>query len=525
MIAIPQIGVRVIELADQADEQAQLTAFRALQEVEYAELDRVYSPADVTPNDTWYFGQWHLSKIGAPAAWTMTTGSANVVIAICDTGVDPAHPDLVTKLLPGWNAFAGNTDTHDVTGHGTSVAGVAAAASNNGIGVASVAGGCPILPIRISDASGLAASSIIASGIVWAADHGARVVNVSYYGVNGDATVSSAAQYLRARGGIVITAAGNDGLLYSASDNPYLLCVGATGSNDVLATFSSRGNYVDVVAPGAGIFTTGMGGLYVSGTGTSFSAPIVAGVAALVISAAPSLTGNQVQDVLKQTTDDLGTVGQDTSYGTGRINAYRAVTTALSMVGSGNDTTKPSVGISSPVSGASVSGSVNVQVTATDNVGVASVSVYVDGGLLSTDTTSPFSFFWNTTSIANGVHSLKATAADAAGNTSIVQIGVIVNNTVIDQVSPSVVITYPQSGWAAARNQLSVIVLVNATDNVGVTRVELYVDGIIRATSTSSPFTTVWNLASSASGMHTLQCRAYDAAGNVGVSASSVVSK
>src|SRR5690606_30750166 len=140
----------------------------------------------------------HLPKISAPLAWDMTSGSAAVTIAICDTGIDASHPDLAGKLVPGWNAYSNNNDTSDPTGHGTAVAGIAAAASNNGIGIASVAGNCRIMPIRIGNATGATSSSVIANGIIHAADHGARVVNVSF-GVLGSPLVTSAAQYLHSR--------------------------------------------------------------------------------------------------------------------------------------------------------------------------------------------------------------------------------------------------------------------------------------------------------------------------------------
>jgi thermitase len=519
---VPQIGVRIIELSADAGTVAQIHALRASPHVEYAEVDRIYAPADVTPNDYWYFGQWHLTKIAAPAAWATTTGSSSVIIAICDTGVEPSHPDLSPKLIPGWNVFNSNSDTHDVSGHGTAVAGTAGAAANNAIGIASVAWGCPIMPIRVSDATGLASASTIASGILWAADHGARVVNASFYGINGDATVTSAAQYLQSKGGVLTAAGGNDGLFYDAPDNPYILAVGATGSNDVLASFSSRGNYIDLCAPGAGIYTTGLGGTYASGSGTSFAAPIVAGVAALVISAKPSLSGQQIQDILKHNADDLGTTGWDSSYGWGRVNAQRAVAAAVAS-SSPPDTIAPTVSFAAPANGSTVSGLVSVQTSATDNSGVASVSLYVDGGLFATASASPYSFSWNTTTSSNGSHALMAKATDLAGNSATSQISTSVSNTAVDITAPVVAITFPQNGWTVWRTMPTVSVQVNATDNSGVRRVELYVDGVIKSTSTAAPFTTAWNSRSTPSGIHGLQCRAYDAAGNMGMSQTIVV--
>lgn len=511
---IPQLGVTVMELPATASEMAQVRALRQEPEVEFAELDRVYAPADLLPNDYWYFGQWHLPKIAAPVAWPVTTGSSSVVIAICDTGIDSAHPDLASKLVPGWNVFGNNADLTDQTGHGTSVAGAAAAASNNSVGVASPAWGCPIMPIRVSNSTGMATSSTIASGILWAADHGARVVNVSYYGVNNDATVTSAAQYLQSRGGVMTAAAGNDGQYYSAPDNPYILAVGATGSNDVLASFSTRGNFLDLTAPGAGIYTTTRGGGYGSATGTSFSAPLAAGVAALVMSARPTLTPGQVQDVLKQSANDLGTTGWDSSYGWGRINAAQAVALAATF---GPDTTQPTVSFSAPAAGASVSGTVNVQLSATDNVGVTSAMLFVDGVYFAT-ASAPYSISWNTATVANGQHTLLATASDAAGNTATAQRNVTVNNSMADTVPPTIAITSPTDQWIVSGSRTNLQVRVNVSDNVGVSRVELYIDGVLRSVSTVTPFTTAWNTRTTPSGAHVLRCRAYDAAGNMGLS-------
>src|SRR5215471_1160774 len=274
---ISQARVHILELPATASEEAFANAFRARPEVVFAELDRILPPA-LIPNDPDYGTQWHLPKIAGPTAWCSATGSSSVVIAICDTGCDPTHPDLVSKYVPGWNFYDNNSNTSDVYGHGTAVAGTAAAASNNGVGVASVAWGCMIMPLRVSAPDGSATYSAIASAITYAADHGARVANVSYL-VSDSSTVSSAGQYLQSKGGVLAVAAGNYSTFDSSPDNPYMLVVSATDQNDVLATWSNTGNNVDLSAPGVSIRTTTNGGTYGAGSGTSFSAPIVAGVA------------------------------------------------------------------------------------------------------------------------------------------------------------------------------------------------------------------------------------------------------
>jgi len=323
-------GVHVVALPDQASENAFAHAFQARPEVEFAELDWVLSPQQVYPNDPLY-PAWYLEKIDAADAWTTTTGSSTVIIAVLDTGIDGTHPDLAAKLVPGRNIYDNNDDTSDVFGHGTPVAGIAGASSNNGIGVASVAWGCGIMPVRISDLSGMAPASVIASGLSWAADHGARVANVSYY-VTGNKTISSAAKYFQSKGGVVVAAAGNFGTTETVPDDPYILTIGATDPQDVIYYYSNRGNNLDLVAPGNNT-TTLIGGQYGAGGGTSFAAPVVSGVAALMFSVNPSITPADVINLLKQNADDLGPVGWDTTYGSGRVNAARAVSAAANWTG------------------------------------------------------------------------------------------------------------------------------------------------------------------------------------------------
>ena len=508
---LPGTGVHVIELPEGADEQAFVTALQSRPEVEFAELDSIVPPADVIPNDPWYSNwEWHLRKIQGPAAWSVNSGTASVVIAILDTGTDEAHEDLTMKMVPGWNIYDNSSDTRDVSGHGTLVAGTAAASSNNGLGVASVAWGCRIMPVRVSDPTGYAYFSNMASGLTWAADHGARVANLSYR-ASTSSTVASAAQYFQSKGGLVTIAAGNEGIFESSAANPYALTVSGTDSSDLLYAWSNTGNNVDLAAPGWA-YTTVNGGGYSSASGTSIAAPIVAGVAALVLSANPSLTGDELRTVLRQSADDLGPTGWDTSYGWGRVNAARAVSMAS---GGAGDSTPPTLSFVSPTSAATVSGITSVQVAASDDVGIASVTLSVDGVVIGTDNAGPYGFSWNTTNTLNGVHTLTGTAQDAAGNAANASISVTVNNS-LDTTAPTVSIVSPVSG---ARVSSSVSVLVNATDQVGVVKVAMYVDGALTASSTVAPFTTKWNARKAKVGAHTLQCRAYDGAGNTGLSA------
>lgn len=511
---ISEIGVHVLDLPYQANEQAFVHAFQARPEVEFAELDRILLPDEVTPNDPWYIDQWHLKKIGAPAAWSSTTGGSDIIVAILDGGVDGTHPDLASNMVAGWNTYNNTSDTSDPAGHGTKVAGSAVAASNNSVGVAGVAWGCKIMPVRIADATGATTFSAMAAGLNWAANHSARVANISYSPITDSSTVTSAAKYFQSKGGVVTSSAGNTGSFVSTSDSPYILTVSATDANDVLSSSSSTGNNVDLAAPGISIRTTARGGTYAAVSGTSFSAPIVAGVAALVMTANPSLTGIEVQDILKRSADDLGASGWDASYGWGRVNAARAV--AMAGGNSNVDSTPPSVSITSPSAGTTVAGGISVAVSASDNVGVSSVSLSIDGVVFAVDGSSPYSFQWDTTAVANGQHVLMATASDAAGQTSSSSVSVTIGNfVVVDTVAPTITIVDPAGGSTVSG---TVSISVTVTDNVGVVKNELYVDGVLTTSSTSAPFTTKWNTRKSKAGSHVLLCKAYDAAGNVGSS-------
>ena len=321
-----QSNIHVVDLPAGASEMAVVEQLRRNPNLKFVELDvRVKSTLAVT--DPYVGSEWHLSKIGATTAWDTTQG-AGVTIAILDSGVDMSHPDLVPNLVPGFNVYGNNTDTADVCGHGTAVAGSAAARTNNGVGVAGVAGQAKIMPIRIAykdAASGgcYAYASTIASGITYAADHGARIANVSYGPLAGNATIQSAAQYMKSKGGLVFVSAGNDGLDQNITPTTSLIAVSATDSNDAKASWSSFGTFISLAAPGAGIWTTSQGGAYGGWNGTSFASPVAAGVAALMMAAAPSLDGAQIEQALFSSAVDLGTAGRDPNYGYGRVECGR----------------------------------------------------------------------------------------------------------------------------------------------------------------------------------------------------------
>ncbi|HEX9024116.1 MAG TPA: S8 family serine peptidase [Geobacteraceae bacterium] len=515
---IPQIRVKRIKVPPQSLERVK-EALSRNPHVKFVEKNYLATSGGI-PNDPSYASQWHLPKISAPTAWDISTGSNVIDIAIIDSGVDPTHPDLAGKLLPGYNFLGGNTDTHDVLGHGTAVAGTAAALGNNAIGVAGLAWQNPIMPLVVLDATDYASYSNIASAITYAADHGVRIINVSIGGSSSSSTLQNAVNYAWNKGAAIFASAMNN-----ASSTPYypaactnVVAVSATTSSDTLASFSSYGNWISVSAPGAYIYTTNNGGGYGAWNGTSFSSPLTAGLAALILSVNPLLTNAQVVDIIEKNADDLGTPGFDQYFGYGRINAYRSLVAAQTAVPQ-TDTTPPVATITYPASGATVSGAVQVSVSATDNVGVAKVELYVNGALLATDSAAPFSFYWDTTQVAGGAYDLYAIAYDAAGNTGpSSHISVSVNNTP-DTTSPQVSISTPTNGAKVGKKAT---IAAAASDNKGVARMELYIDNSLKTTVSSGSLSWSWNTVNVTAGAHVINVKAYDAAGNVGGSSLTV---
>ncbi len=233
---IPQIHVHRIKMPSATLEAVERSLSRQ-PAVKFVERNHILPPAFV-PDDPFLPSQWHLQTIAAPGAWDISQGGPRVIIAILDTGVDMSHPDLAAKLVPGYNFYDNNTNTWDVHGHGTQVAGTAAAIGNNGTGVAGVALENRIMPIRVSLPDGSAFTFTMAQGLTWAVDQGAKVMNLSY-AITGSGTVGAAAQYVVGKGGLVVAAAGNCGCYNATPDNPYIVSVSATDWNDNLASFSS----------------------------------------------------------------------------------------------------------------------------------------------------------------------------------------------------------------------------------------------------------------------------------------------
>lgn len=305
--------------------------------VEFAEVDALVAP-DGLPNDPYYSNQWHHATMQLPSAWDRSTGSATVLAAICDQGVELTHPDLAANIAgPGYNVVDGTSDggpATSVSAHGTRVAGLIGAVGNNDLGVVGVNWTVRILSIRITNRDdGLASISAMAACVDYARSQGARVVNISYSGARTSSAVNLAGQKLMTSGGLLFASGGNDNINMRDKNYPGIIVVGGSDRVDAKASFSNYGKPIDLVAPAVDIattrFSTNVNGPYVfNESGTSFAAPLAAGVAALIWSYVPSLSPATVQSILFATAKDLGPIGYDATFGYGRVDAAAALTKA-----------------------------------------------------------------------------------------------------------------------------------------------------------------------------------------------------
>jgi len=283
-------------------------------------------PAFVVPTDPAWSQEWGLSQIGAPAAWHVSVGSKPVVVAVIDSGVDPTQPDLQGALVPGADFADSSGSTADQYGHGTMVAGVIAARPDNGLGGAGICWTCRVMPVKVLGADGSGTAEAIAEGIRYAADNGANVISMSFVLSGPDAGVESALAYAHSRGVLLVAAAGNSGAdtpTYPAS-YPDVVSVAAVDPTGALYPWSARGTWVTLAAPGCA-FTTALGGGFVSRfCGTSAAAPLVAGLAALALSAGND-SAAAVEAALESTAVPL-----PGSVGSGRVDALQLLEQATS---------------------------------------------------------------------------------------------------------------------------------------------------------------------------------------------------
>jgi len=291
-------------------------------------------PADGAPNDPRYPEQEDLPQIGVPSAWPTTTGDPDVVVAIIDTGFDQTHPDLAgVEVVAPRNETWNNSDVTDTHGHGTHVAGTIFARTNNTTGIAGIAPDVTFMPIKVLDDDGFGFVSDVLDAVDWARTNGADIINLSLGGPllpEQVALFQPTFSAARAAGILVVAAAGNSAspiLYYPASLNG-VVSVSAVDAADEIAWFSTFNRAVDLAAPGEETLSTSLEdpSRYERASGTSMSSPHVVGVAALVLSARPALSVQELEAVLRASAVDLGDPGRDDLYGSGRIDAAAALT-------------------------------------------------------------------------------------------------------------------------------------------------------------------------------------------------------
>lgn len=289
------------------------------------------------PNDPLFDKQWALSQIEAEGAWKIAGGN-DVTIAVIDSGTDLDHPEFIGRIVAGHDFVNADDEPDDDYGHGTQVAGVAAAAANNDLGIAGLAWDAKIMPVKVLDNRGRGMSSNLTCALYWVADKGAHVVNISIISFGPSLGMQSAINYAVEENVLVFAAAGNlfeDGnpLTYPAAHEG-VVAVAASDKDDGHAWFSSAGSFVDIAAPGVSIYSPFPPSHeeYRSVYGTSLAAPHGAGLAALILSVAPSLQPQEVEEIIQESAADLGEAGRDDKFGHGRVNAQAAMLLTLSSL-------------------------------------------------------------------------------------------------------------------------------------------------------------------------------------------------
>lgn len=329
---VPETDEYIIRVPEGETENTMSSRLMATGDYQYAEPNWICYPLR-TPNDPQFGQQWHHPVVKTPQAWDLVVGSPAVIVAVVDTGIDTDHPDLEANRVPGYNSVDRRAEVdggqvEDVNGHGTHVAGDAAAIGNNAVGVTGMGWNFRIMMVRTSNSSGGGASMAnITNGARWAADNGAKCVSASYSGVD-SSSVGTTGTYIKSRGALFLFAAGNDGRELSGFYHADTVVVGASDQNDGRAGFSAYGRGVHVFAPGVSILSTTRGGGYGESSGTSMSTPVANGVVGLIFAANPGLTAQQAQDALESQCDNIG---PSNIFGRGRINAFKSVQRALSL--------------------------------------------------------------------------------------------------------------------------------------------------------------------------------------------------
>lgn len=465
----PFAGFKRLRIPNRKTVPEMVEIFSKNPNVEYAEPNSIVYAFDL-PNDPFYSLQWHLddSFVSNPYGGTNggginldpgtrdITNGLGVIVAVLDTGVAYEDyeiyriaPDLVnTNFVLGYDFVNNDFHPNDDNAHGTHVTGTIAQNTNNGIGVAGVAPGVSIMPVKILDGNGGGTLAQLVDGIYYATDNGAKVISMSLGWPPGyfpGVSLTNALDYANNQGVTCVAAAGNDGRNIVSYPAAYETCiaVGATRYDETRARYSNYGSALDIMAPGGDMLrdqnSDGYGDGVLQNTfnpdtkdpaafsywffqGTSMATPHVSGVAALLISRGFATTPDDVRAALQSTAEDKGTPGWDRYYGWGLVDAAAALNYA-----SGPIDNPPSVSIINPLNGDSVSGTIGINAVASDDVGIVQVDFYNGSTLIGSDSTSPYSVSWNSPTVAD-TYTLKATATDTANHQSSDSISVSVDN-------------------------------------------------------------------------------------------------
>ena len=352
------LGLYVAHFDPQYDPNLVASAYKGRSSVIYAEPnylayadDGPSAPVALIPNDPYFSFQWNMPLIQAPQAWDVSTGQG-VLVATLDTGVAYENfdiyqqsPDLsTTHFVPGYDFINGDAHANDDEGHGTHVAGTIAQSTNNGQGVTGVAFGATLMPVKVLDKQGQGSYDAIAQGIIYAADRGARVINMSLSGRGGSSALAEVVDYATRKGALIVAAAGNSqGPVEYPAAYEKVLAVGSVGYNRTRVDYSNFGPQIALVAPGGDTDVDLNGDGYPDGIlqqtfrgdvtsfgfyyyeGTSMATPHISGVAALLFAYNPAATADQVRQAMQSTALDLGPVGRDDEYGYGLVQAANAL--------------------------------------------------------------------------------------------------------------------------------------------------------------------------------------------------------
>ncbi|MFI5935647.1 S8 family serine peptidase [Actinoplanes sp. NPDC051494] len=505
--ALAPLGARTIEVPA-SRKSAVMAALQRDPSVAYVELDHVSKAFDLKPTDPEYVAgkQPEVDRVRLPTAWATTTGSSAVKIAVLDTGVN-ATGDLSGAVLKGYNFWADVTDTSDDNGHGTAVSSLAAGRGNNGKGLAGGCWKCVILPVKVLNADGKGYDSDIAKGVVWATNNGAKIINMSLGMDAYSKLLDDAVAYANAKGVLVVAAAGNAGTTVKQYPAAYrgVVAVGATARNsDSRVSFSSYNkagdNWVDIAAPGEVLAQQANDPKYtLIHRGTSFASPMVAGAAGLIKSFHPGYNNWSLSRALLVSGRKISNDGWATH---GMLDVGKAMTIK-------SDKTAPRIGAVSVRNGTKARGTVAINTSGVtdDWSGVKYVDLYVDNKLTAKDTTAPFQFNYNTKKRNNKV-TFTLRAYDYAGHGS----SLVTRWITADNKAPSVTITKAPKNKAKVKG--TVTIKVSATDKSGVKKVELLVNGKVKATDVKAGYVLKFKAKNQPKKMK-VRVRVYDKVGNV----------